>query len=308
MQTSLNRYGRALTSGMAVCALGPGAAWADRWAPHGETFGDAVAVDEINTTFGEGCPFEIADGLSLLFASNRDGTLDIWTAERADKSLGWEAPQKLPEPINTDAADFCPTPVSGRWLLFVSDREEPEACGGGDIYFSRQSPAGGWSSPVNIGCAPDGPNFPGEERSPSLVETRDGMFLFYSSNGDGGNHDIYVSRLERDGQFGPGQVVRALSTEHDDMMPNVRAAGVGFEIVFNSNRPTWGRGRNGPDAFGGDDIYRAVSPLLPLIWSEPENLGPQVNTAEDEQRATLSADGRRLYFGRSGDVFMSERQ
>ena len=92
-------------------------------------------------------------------------------------------------------------------------------------------------------CAPEGPNFPGGERSPSLVETWFGTYLFYSSNAGGGDQDIYVSRLGRDGHFGPGKLVEELSTESEDIMPNVRERDDGsFEIVFSSNRPTWGRG------------------------------------------------------------------
>ena len=37
------------------------------------------------------------------------------------------------------------------------------------------------------------------------------------------------------------------------------------------------------------------------------NLGPNVNTAEAESRPSLSADGRRLYFGRLGDIWLATR-
>ena len=36
-------------------------------------------------------------------------------------------------------------------------------------------------------------------------------------------------------------------------------------------------------------------------------IGETVNTAGVEQRSTLSKDGKRLYFGRDGDIFMSTR-
>ncbi len=276
-------------------------------------FSTATLVSEVSVPgFGDGCPIETADGLSLLFASNRPGTTggnDIWAADRASIGEPWGTPRNLGAPINTASADFCPTPVRGRSLLFVSERPAdgtgPTPCGGGDIYLSRQSPAGGWSTPVMLKCAPEGPNFPGAERSPSLVETRFGTFLFYSSTGNGGDHDIYMSRLGRDGQFGPGKVVEELSTEFDDVMPNVREREDGsFEIVFSSNRPTWGHGQA---AFGGQDVYYARSWWLTGAWSEPRNLGAAVNTAGVEQRATLSKDGKRLYFGRDGDIFMSTR-
>jgi hypothetical protein len=154
-------------------------------------------------------------------------------------------------------------------------------------------------------CAPEGPNFPGAERSPSLVQTYLGTFLFYSSTGTGTGHDIYVSRMGRDGNFGPGKVVTELSTEFDDIMPNVRERADGsFEIVFASNRPTWGRNQA---AFGQQDIYVSRAWWPTGGWSSPRNLGETVNTPGVEQRSTLSHDGKRLYFGRDGDIFVSTR-
>jgi hypothetical protein len=275
-------------------------------------FSMALPVTAVNSPAAEGCPIETPDGLSLLFASTRPGGVggnDIWVADRETLSAPWQAPRNAGDPINSSAADFCPTPAFGRSLFFVSERVDngttTPPCGGGDMYLTRQSPAGGWSAPVMLKCAPEGPNFTGPERSPSPIETWFGTFLFYSSNGGSGDQDIYMSRMEPDGTFGPGHVVKELSTPFDDIMPNVRARDDGsFEIVFSSNRPTWGR--NQP-AKGQQDVYIAQSWWLTGLWSEPRNLGDAVNTAGVEQRATLSADGERMYFGRDGDIFVSQR-
>jgi WD40-like Beta Propeller Repeat len=166
---------------------------------------------------GGGCPIETPDGQSLLFASGRAGTLDIWVLDRPSLDADWSAPKRLAEPVNSDtAADFCPAP-KGRTLFFVSDRPHPEACGNGtpngDIYVTRQSPAGEWSEPEHLPCAPYGPNTAGTERSPSLVRTWYGTFLFFSTLGDGGDDDIYVSRMNWKGEFEQGHVVAALSTQ-----------------------------------------------------------------------------------------------
>jgi hypothetical protein len=268
----------------------------------------------INSAAPEGCPIESPDGLSLFFASARAGGVtgnvgnDIWVSDRDNLNAPWQPARNLGEPVNSIASDFCPTPV-GRSLFFVSERlasgSDPAPCGGGDMYLSRQSPAGGWSKPAMLGCAPNGPNFPTGERSPSLVEAWFGTFLFYSSSGNGGDADIYVSQMRADGTFGPGKVVTELSVPgYDDIMPNVRVRDDGsFEVVYSSNRPTWG---HGTPAAGGQDVYYARSWTLLGEWTAPQNL-VSVNTAGMEQRSTLSADGKRLYFGRDGDIFESER-
>jgi hypothetical protein len=190
--------------------------------------------------------------------------------------------------------------------MFVSARPIAGACGVGDIFISRQSPAGGWSDPVHLACAPLGPNTAGAEFSPSLVETAYGTFLFYSSNGTTGNQDIHVSVMRKDGTFGPGKVVEALSTPSEDLMPNVRARELGgYEMVFSSNRP--GGKPNPTTGLVAQDVYTSFAWFLPGPWTAPVNVGAGVNTAGVEQRATLSHDGERLYFGRDGDIFVSKR-
>ena len=257
---------------------------------------------------GAGCPIETPDAKSLMLASGRAGGaggLDIWVIDREAVGAEWSEPKNLPAPINSTADDFCPSPFE-RSLYFISTEANPGACGGGDIYLSRHSPAGEWSEPIHLPCAPIGPNTPGTERSPSLIETWYGTFLFFSTNRGiaGEDEDIYVSIMNSDGEFGPGYLVHALSTPHEDQMPTVRDLGKRFEITFNSNRP--GAIKNSQNAYS-QDAYHAQARFLPFWWSKPRNAGPNVNTDANETRATLSWDGSRLYVGR-GDVYVSERQ
>jgi len=274
------------------------------WADHSPKWTQAQLVVK-----GAGCPIETPDGLSLMLASTHESSAtdqNIWVIDRPAVGAVWSATQsmgdakKLPAPINSDVADFCPAPF-GRSLYFVSARANDGACGGGDIYLSRQSPAGEWSEPEHLPCANDGgPNTPGTERSPSLVETWYGTFLFYSTNAGvaDAKEDIYVSIMDDKGQFGRGYIVSALSTPAQDQMPTVRDLDGRFEVTFNSDRP---------GTIGGQDAYLARAQFLPFWWSKPQNLGPNVNSTLNETRASLSWDGTRLYVGR-GDVYVSERR
>jgi hypothetical protein len=124
--------------------------------------------------------------------------------------------------------------------------------------------------------------------------------LIFSSDGFevGGDQDIYVSRRGSDGRFGAPTLVAELSTAAHDFMPNIRKDGL--EIVFNSNR-------GGPGSFGGQDVYTSTRASTAEPWSPPVNLGPAVNTAGNETRSSMSWDGRRLHFGRDGEIFVSSR-
>jgi hypothetical protein len=289
-------------------------------------WGDPQYVVAINTTAAaEGCPIESPDGRELYIASNRSapgaqGKLDIYRAFRSRNGQGWTQPENLGASVNTPEFDYCPTPVPGHWLLFISSKADADDCfpgnapppaapgspAPGDLYLSMEFPRGKWLPPLHLGCYPHGPSTPGSEFSPSLLSAPGATYLFFSSDGypDSQGQDIYMSRVLRDGTVTPGQRVAELSTAADDRMPNVRRDGL--EIVFSSNRA-------GATPFD-QDVYVATRKNVGSPWSAPERIAnPFVNTPGSETRATLSGDGTRLYFGRKvdssdpGDVFVSTR-
>lgn len=273
--------------------------------PHFTNWGTAVPEWDTDNSVQGGCPIESRDGLSLFMASPRpggEGGLDIWVASRFELDEPFGPAENLGSPVNSEFEDFCPTPLNGNYLLFVSTRPHPDACGSGDFYIIRRNPAHGWGEPVNLGCAAtgDGPNTAGGEFSPSLVKTKDGVYLYFSSNGSG-NMDLFVSEFS-DGRFGPGVRIDELSTDADDRMPNISKDG--REIVWSSNRATWGEGQ---PAHGGQDVYSSRRDSIYDPWSPPVNLGPGINTAGDETRASMSWDRFRLHYGRAGEIYVSER-
>lgn len=281
-------------------------------AASGHRFGpwrQAVSVDPersgINTTFNDGCPIESPDGRHLFFASNRTGDLDIWVSawipSRRHDDGAWSAPEKQPAPLNTPASEFCPTPLRGNWLLFVSTRSN--ICGGSnnaDIYLTRRHPVRGWTEPEHLGC---NVNSAFEEFSPSIVETAGGTQLFFSSNReDGFNHKIYVSTWRQNGTWGEAVPVAELNAlGASDARPSVRHDGL--EIVFDSTRDG-----------GPPQIYTASRRNIFKPWSSVHALDSRVNQNTAAQtRASFSRDGKRLYFGstRNGgigsDIFVSTR-
>jgi hypothetical protein len=275
-------------------------------------WGTAQKIDEIagnnselNTPFQDGCPIQSPDGLSLYMASNRpggQGLLDIWVAHRESTDDPWGAPENLGEPVNSAADDFCPTPVRGGGLFFVSREALPGSCGMGDIYFTRYKPTHGWSEPRNLGCAPGGPNTALDEQGPSYVENDDDAFLFFSSSSAVVPGDIYVSQKLSGWNFGGSTAVSGLNSAANDIQPNVRKDGL--EVVFSSNRA---------GGLGAQDIWVATRGAFGAPWSAPVNLGGGVNTAAAESRPSLSKNARQLLFGRTpgpegiGDIYLSTR-
>jgi Tol biopolymer transport system component len=258
---------------------------------------------EVNSAFLDGCPIQAPDGLSFYMASNRPGGLggiDIWVATRSSTDEGFGDPVNLGAPVNSGADDFCPTPVRGKGLFFVSRRAGGCAPNSSDMYFARLNPARGWTAPAHLGCTV---NSSGDEMSPAYVEENGSGVLYFSSN-RGGSHDIYRSVQQGDGSFAAPIAVDELNTSSfDELRPSVRKDG--REIVFDSNRP---------GGLGAADIYAATRSSVDEPWSAAVNLGTAINSAAAESRASLSWDGRLLVFGStrpggegSSDIYLSTR-
>jgi hypothetical protein len=171
------------------------------------------------------------------------------------------------------------------------------------MYIIRRNAAYGWGEPEHLGCLEDGtgPNSAAAEFSPSLVSTKEGTFLYFSSTSSG-NHDIYRSKRLGNGKFGPPTPVTELNTEFDDRMPNISSDGL--EIVFSSTRPSDAKGAA---SFGSFDVFYARRNNTKKPFSAPVNLGAGVNSAGSETRSTISWDLRRLYFGRDGEIYSASR-
>jgi hypothetical protein len=129
----------------------------------------------------EADPFFADGGRTLYFISTRatggasSKDLDLWRVER-DANGRWGAPARLPEPVNSPAAEWFPRPGADGWLYFGSAR--PGGLGGNDIWRARADSAGRWTV-ENLGPAV---NSPGDEYEP--LPSADGKRLIVMA-GDG---------------------------------------------------------------------------------------------------------------------------
>lgn len=260
---------------------------------------DPGGLNNVNTAALEGCPNESTDGRMLFFASDRAGNLDVWVAHRRPDG-SWGDPERLP--INTGAAEFCPTALPGGGLMFVSNRADGLNCGVGttDIYQTQWHPVQGWSEPTHLGCTV---NSSANEFSPSYVPAGGGM-LFFSSDRNVGKHQLYVSQQAQGAWQSPTVIAELNYAGANTARPNVSVDG--RLIVFDSDRPT---------GYGSFDIWYSTRSTPNGEWSAPRNAGSEVNSGAGETRGSLSRDGQLLYFGsnRGGfqgnsDLFVAERR
>jgi outer membrane protein OmpA-like peptidoglycan-associated protein len=110
---------------------------------------------------------------------------------------------------------------------------------------------------------------------------------------------LYVSDLDGKGWKRGNNLGSPVNGPAWDCQPAI--SGDGHTLIFASSRP---------GGYGGKDLW--VSYLSQGKWSLPKNMGPAINTREDDDAPFLHYDGATLYFSSLGhpgfggsDVFMS---
>ena len=237
------------------------------------------------------------NGLSLFFSSNRRGGFgnqDLWVTHRASLDHPWGEPRNLGPNINTEFRDNAPTlSRDGHWLVFgssrVNGRCRPDSTN--DFYVSYRKNAEddfGWEPVVNFGCEISGE---GENSGRAFFHNDEaGSTVMYFTSarhgGPGPGGAVYMSTRLFYGTFGAPVLVPELSSPGYGHLSSVRADGLEIFLCWNSPRP----------AFTGCDLSVSRRETTSQAWSTPENLGPTINTDDDESFPALSCDGTALYF------------
>lgn len=165
----------------------------------------------INTKDGwEGQPSLSADGNTLFYTTNRNGSRDndIYISTRKPDGT-WSQARAFDE-INTDGKDKSPfLHQDSETLYFVSTvSEKRKGVGGLDIFYTRKE-NGKWTEPKNIG-------FPinSEEDELGLFVSTDGKLAYFSSR-YGGNWNIYAFELYEEARPKPVAILKGeLKDEH----------------------------------------------------------------------------------------------
>ncbi len=177
--------------------------------------------------------------------------------------------------------------AEGTLLTISSNRSGPTR--GFDIFLSRLRTRS-WTKASSLGEVAV-LNTIYDERGPGLAA--DGKTIFFGSDRPGGcgGMDVYVSRFVNGRWTKPENLGCEVNSSSDDEMPSCNADG--SRLYFAS--PRYG-------SMGGVDLW--VSKLVDDKYTAPENLGPTVNSIEDETAPNPSQDEEVLFFSsfRSGGL------
>jgi len=153
-------------------------------------------------------------------------------------------------------------------------------------------------TPVNLG---DSINTSSSEYYPSIT-INDSLFVF-TRRGAGIREDFVESTILPGHEYSKSKTISG-SINEEPSKGAINISQDGDWLMFAGNFPSKG--------FGNFDLY--ISYQTPQGWSEPINLGPQVNTEFWESSPSLSSDKSTLYFssdrpgGYGGkDLYVSHR-
>lgn len=221
------------------------------------------------------------------------------------KDMKFESqPENLGTAINTQYDEIMPIISPDGKALYFDRKDHPENTSGilnDDIWYSTMGGSGKWTTAENVGVP---------------LNNRGHNFLTAIS--PDGNTALLGNVYELDGSMTSGLSMARRNKEGWEFPQKLV-----IQNYYNNNKfSEFHLGADGKtiimtvqrlDSYGAKDLY--VSFANPDgTYSEPKNLGPNVNSAATEMSPFLAADGKTLYFSSDGfsgygnkDMFMSRR-
>lgn len=202
------------------------------------------------------------DGNSIFFMHK----LPFYDAVSVSKNINgkWSRPENITPQIMSDGDQFvCSVSFDGQTIILTKEDEFNS-----DLYISKY---------VDNRWTPSEP-IKGVEINTKYWEShgsisKDGQYLYFTSNRKGGvgEMDIYVSRLNATGVWGPARNLgKSINTELNEDTPFITEDGK--TLYFSSQSYA---------NMGGYDLFFSHN-MNDSIWSVPENLGYPYSTTDDD--------------------------
>lgn len=218
-----------------------------------------------------------------------------FAAEAVKNPLPYD-PISLSDQINTpDGGEYWPSLTADETFLLYTKRIQRQE----DLYYSQKID-GQWTP----GRPFEGLNTPGNEGLQTI--SADGRTLIFTAcnRPEGlGSCDLYFVEINASYFTRPVNIGPPVNSAAWDSQPSLSADG--RTLFFASERA---------GGAGGRDLWMSQR-LADGSWSEPANLGPNINTPQGDQAPFIHPDGQTLYFMSDGhpgmggfDLYLSKKQ
>ena len=262
------------------------------------------ALDKnVNSEYSELNPLLSPDGKTLYFSrKNHPGNIggvtdkeDIWYSE-LDSTGHWELAKNLGPEFNNESPNFVSaiqsvTPDGKTAIMLVGNKYLPNGKMIAGVSVSTNV-GGQWSKPIPLNITNDY-NY-NEKANYFLTNNRQTLILSVEREDSRGDRDLYVSFMQPDSMW----------TEPLSLGEVVNSAGEESAPFLAADNKTLYYSSKGFSGYGGSDIY--VSRRLDdtwTTWSEPENLGPEINSPAEDLFFNIPAASEYAYYSRGvGDT------
>lgn len=240
----------------------------------------------INSAIQDITPVITHDGKTLYFSVRTDATdsqSDVFYA-KLNKDGTWGKKKDIGPPINNIASNFIIAATPDDNSLILSGRYNKDGSSYGDGLSISHREHKRWSVPEDI-IVDDFYNN-NEYVSYSFSADQKVLILSVERKDSYGKTDLYVSFRQKDNTWtAPKNMGSKLNTYTSEETPFIAADGK--TLYFSTN---------GKPGYGSNDIF--LSRRLDdswTNWTEPVNLGPQVNTKDWDAYYTIPASGDYAY-------------
>ena len=233
----------------------------------------------INSKYDEYLPTLTNDGKLLIYTSDNKGENILISRQKEDKT--WTQSKSIGKAINTPMNEGMAKLTScGRTLYFSACNWE-QGQGGCDIFMASFD----YDEAVGYDVMPV-PALSSKHWDSQPSISCDGTTMYFASNRDGGygGTDIWMSKLDHNGQWTPAvNMGPSINSPGDEEAPYIAPDGV--TLYFSSD---------GHPGFGDMDIFRST--FEKGVWSKALNLGRTFNTPFREAGIVISPENDIAYF------------
>jgi outer membrane protein OmpA-like peptidoglycan-associated protein len=204
---------------------------------------------------------------------------DIWYSELEVKKKDWGKAKNIGRPINTPDKNYVISITPDNNTLLIGNKYNKDGTMELGLSMSHRT-GNGWSFPESVTVK----NFNNlsDEMDASLSADRKILVFSMKLSDSYGENDLYVCFLNKDNTWTePKHIGGTVNTFADDIGPFLAADG---KTLYYSTA--------GKPGYGDNDIF--VTKRLDdswQHWSEPLNLGPEINTTNWDSYYTVAASG-----------------
>jgi outer membrane protein OmpA-like peptidoglycan-associated protein len=241
--------------------------------------------ENVNTIYNDRTPVIAPDGRTIYYCYESDpAKSDDIHYSKLDANGKWQKAETFGYPINNKEPNAVQSVSADNNVIYLLHRYKADGTYNGPGLSVTMRTADGWTVPKDVVIK----NLVNKHKHSFHSFSADAKYMLHAiqTKDSYGDSDIYLSFKNDDGTYSePMNVGDAVNTYGNETTP----------FLASDNRTMY-FSSNGYEGYGGNDIF--VTHRLDDTWknwSEPQNLGPEINTKSWDAYFTLPASGEEAY-------------